>query len=649
MQAIEFEGFILDDERRELRDPGGEIIVLKSKVFDTLSVFLSQPGQIISKEELMDRVWPNVTVEENNLNQTISALRRALGDNRETPRFIQTIPRQGYRFMPEVRRVGYSTQPTAPTEKPAGVAPGSASSLVARLGLKLARPQATALAALIIVSLAIMVVAGGALNQRAAAASRSPSIAVLPFEDISPGAERDHFARGIAIEVIDILSQLDGLEVIDRNSSFAFGPLADARKTGRSLGVSHILSGSIRTANDRVRITAQLASTRSGKQLWTRTYERDLSAENLFAVQRLIAEHVSGALSIAFDVDAGERVAGAGTRSLEAYDYYLRGYEMWFYGGTDYPAVDLFQRAIDADPGYAAAWAGKAFATQQTSWQAGSPQREREVLEEAMALARRSIELDPGAAAGHAVLGVGFYLRNDWIGARQEFDIALARTRNQLTLAYASLFLLRTGALQDARDMMSALRDVDPLTNPLSVREDVIRANLGDFAFGLEQTAQMLEISPTQFDLALPRLITQLNAGSPDSDIRSTLARISRSEAREAAQLAAAVLGDPSRDAIRNRLRREYTTGVDYPSRTVLLVHLAAWVRDHDLVMDIWDADLRQTPLRAVWLWGPVFSETRQRPAFRQLMRDINLVDYWRAYGWADHCRPLNDDDFVCN
>lgn len=658
MQVFEFEGFILDNERRELRGPGGQIIVLKSKAFDTLSVFLANPGRILSKEDLMDRVWPDVTVEENNLNQTISMLRRALGDNRETPRFIQTVPRQGYLFMPQVQRI------ERPSDSP-GPAPSG--------GFDLSAPQSEGgddgrtlpppligrltgtrfrltglVVGLAVAALVLGLISTGILGPRAVAGSRQVSIAVLPFENLGPETDKDYFARGVSVEIIDILSQLDGLDVIDRNSSFAFGPGADARHIGKALAVSHVLSGAVRTDNGRVRISAQLASARTGKQVWTRVYERELSADNLFAVQRLIARNVSGAMSIAFDVDARERFSGAGTRSLEAYDYYLRGYDMWFYGGTDYPAPELFQRAIDADPNYAAAWAGKAFATLQTTWQSGSVQREREALEEAMTLARRSVELDPDAAAGHAVLGVCLFLNHDWIGARSELDQAMARSRNQLSLAHMALFQLRTGRLQDALDMTVALREVDPLTNPLSVREDVTRAAVGDYAFGLAETARMLEDSPLQYDIVLPRLVTQINAGAREADIRDSLARIAEGGPKEPAQLAADLLEMKSRDAIRERLRREHAALTEYSTRDVLLAHLAAWARDADLVMDIWRSDLPQTPLRAVWIWGAAFSDVRQRADFRQLMRDIHLVDYWEAYGWPDRCRPATGDQFSC-
>ncbi len=654
MQAIEFEGFILDNERRELRAPDGRNIVLKSKAFDTLSVLAAEPGKIISKQHLMDRVWPDVTVEENNLNQTISMLRRALDDSRDTPRFIQTVPRQGYLFMPQVRQidrpaaVGAEHAPGAsptPRQTSSGHQPAS---LFSRLTGSRARLGGV-FAGLAAIAVLMVVLMTGLISPSAIAGSRDASIAVLPFENLGPDDERDYFARGVTVEIMDLLSQLDDLEVIDRNSSFSFGPEADVRDLGQALGVRYVLSGSVRTGKDRVRISARLSSAETGKQQWARTYERALSPEDLFAVQRLIAQQVAGALSIAFNINPGERIDGAGTRSLEAYDWYLRGADQWFYGSTDYPAEDLFQRAIDIDPQYAEAWAGMAVAIINSTWAAGSTEQGLARLQAGSEMARRAIELNPDLANAHATLGVARLMELDWIGARESIDAAVAKSRNQLSLAHQESLVLRSGHLSDALTIAHAIRDTNPLTEPLSVREDVIRSALGQHDLARAEIDKQLDQAPGQYTLVLPSMFAQINANAPSGEILSSLRNIAENAPAGPSSLARDLLDAPDDNTRRSILRAAVDDlGDEYATRTELLAHLAAWLGDTELALEIWDRDLRRSPLRAVWIWGPAFADMRATPGFRQLMHDINLVAYWKAYGWPDKCRPTTNDDFVC-
>src|SRR5215831_19185231 len=224
--VYEFGDFRLHAAQRRLTARAdGRPIELTSKALDTLHFLLQHPGELLDKSTLIAAVWPNVVVEENNLNQVVSALRRALGDGSGGRRFIVTVPGRGYQFVAPVRTMrGELASPPPVVHAPA---------------------------------------------------SDRTSIAVLPFASLSNDPEKDYFGDGIAEELIHLLARVPGLKVPARTSSFAYkGRNVDVRQVARELGVGMLLEGSVRSAGDRIRVTAQLIETDSGFQVWSRTYER---------------------------------------------------------------------------------------------------------------------------------------------------------------------------------------------------------------------------------------------------------------------------------------------------------------------------------------------------------------------------------------
>jgi TolB-like protein/DNA-binding winged helix-turn-helix (wHTH) protein len=373
--AYEFGGFLVDSTRRLLFGPGGEPLALTSRAFDTLLFMCQHPGELLEKAVLMEAVWPNAVVEENNLNQAIFTLRRALKETPGEHRFIVTVPGRGYRFVAPVRQrlpaletpdAPHRERMAGPVPEPPWVVPAPPPVAVAEpvvalpatptsaapafttpaladapapeptVEIALPDPPPAAIPArrrhtLWFASLLVAVVAlvVGSLAQRAdtgtatamPAATGAASVAVLPFADLSETQDQQYFSEGLAEEVISQLGQMPGLRVVGRTSSFSFrGSAADLRRVGRSLGVNHILEGSVRKARNRVRVTTQLVHAASGTRLWSATYDRDL--DDVFSVQEEIAGAVAKALSVQLSAGASE-AARVGTRNIEAYDAYL--------------------------------------------------------------------------------------------------------------------------------------------------------------------------------------------------------------------------------------------------------------------------------------------------------------------------------------
>ena len=253
---------------------------------------------------------------------------------------------------------------------------------------------------------------------------RTASIAVLAFTDMSAAKDQDWFCDGIAEEILNALTPLEGLRVAARTSAFSFkGKSVDLRTIGEKLNVTTVLEGSVRRAGDRVRITAQLSDVRNGYQLWSERYDREL--KDIFDVQDEIAKAIAERLRVTLVGDKDDRLVEQATTNIEAYQLYLKGRALVDRRGASVPAgLDLLGRAVELDPGYSQAWAGVADALTVLAYSGAA--RGSESKSRAIAAARRSIELNPKSAAGHTALACATLLyENNRAMAKQEFERAL--------------------------------------------------------------------------------------------------------------------------------------------------------------------------------------------------------------------------------
>ena len=259
---------------------------------------------------------------------------------------------------------------------------------------------------------------------RAAAASPPPSIAVLPFADMSPGRDQDYFCEGLAEEILANLTRLRGLQVVSRTSSFAFkGRAEDVREIGRKLGVETVLEGSVRRMGDRLRVSAQLIDTHDGYHLWAERYDGGTS--DVFAIQEEIARKIVQALRVELSEKERRRLASVARADIEAYDFFLRGLQFFYRArrqDLDF-AIAMFRRAAQLDPSFARAFAGQAYCHCYLFFYHGG---ERGHLEAALAASERALELDPDLADAHAAHAYALSLDRRFDEAELEFEVAIA-------------------------------------------------------------------------------------------------------------------------------------------------------------------------------------------------------------------------------
>jgi TolB-like protein/DNA-binding winged helix-turn-helix (wHTH) protein/Tfp pilus assembly protein PilF len=467
--AIRFGPYEVNVESGDLRKFGYRI-KLQPKSFLVLQALLEVPGEMVTRDELKTRLWPeNTFVEfEASLNVAVRRLREALSDEAQTPTYIETVPKHGYRFLGTVELV-----PVAPTVSLRPELVPIAGHSAAELGLAAAAtqvPPRRSLWKLLLpaAALLILLAAGIFWWRRSSVAARTPiasSIAVLPFSDMSPEKNQQYFSDGLAEELLNHLAKTPGLRVAARTSSFQFrDQSADHAAIGRKLDVATILEGSVRKEGKRVRISAELVKADDGFQLWSDTYDRDLN--DVFAVQDDIARAITGELKLRLLNTHSTDVPQRGISS-EAYNAYLQG--RYFYERRTHDdlnrAYDYFQQAVKLDPNYARAWSALAWVLIARAENAEGASFEQGYRDGRIA-AERALQLDPGLAEAHAAIGrIKRGYDWDWVGADAAFQKALAlEPQNSAVLLGASSLQASLGHMDDAVALNRRAVEIDPLS-----------------------------------------------------------------------------------------------------------------------------------------------------------------------------------------
>jgi len=447
--AYEFGPFrLVPSEHALLRD--GQPVPLRPKVFDLLLYLIERHGHLVGKDELMAAVWPEQFVEEGNLNKNVSMARQALGEGT----WIETVPKRGYRFVAEVRQVV-----TAAADSP------RRTHRPPFLTLRRSARSWLAIAAL------LTVLAGGlwALRSLRGRSETIDSIAVMPFTNSSRDAHTEYLSDGITENLIGSLSQLSNLKVMSRNSVFRFkGKPIDARQAARTLDVRSVLVGSVRQIDDRLAIDVELVDGRDGSVLWTRRYVR--SSIDVLALQTSVVQDIAENLRLRLTGSQQQRLARMQTDSGEAYELYLRGRYYWNRNRRTpedlQRSVEFFERAIEADPQFALAWAALADAYNMDTVYSETPTAES--VPKARAAAMKALEFDDTLAEAHTALGwIRLTSDRDWKGAEHAFQRAIelnpnyARAHNH----YGGL-LAALGRFDEAIAAKRAGTALDPLSAP---------------------------------------------------------------------------------------------------------------------------------------------------------------------------------------
>jgi TolB-like protein/DNA-binding winged helix-turn-helix (wHTH) protein/Tfp pilus assembly protein PilF len=474
-------------EQRLLRDE--QAVPLPPKAFDLLVVLVSRAGNLVTKEQLLQEVWPGTFVEEANLSYTVSLLRKALGDEGEPDRYVETVPKRGYRFCALVtselrqpaRATGVSSGATAP-DVPSS--PGR-------------RPFVRRHLLGLMAGASILVALAGSwwLVSRAAAPEQV-SIAVLSFADLSPQRDQEYFTDGLAEELMTAFASA-GLRVAARTSSFSFkGKNTSVQEIARQLDVQYVLEGSVRKAGSQLRIATKLIDGRNGHVLRTDSYDREL--RDLFALQDGIARAVIQALDVSVPASADGSLVRTATKDTEAHELYLRGRHAW--GKRTQEAllrsIDLFNQAIARDAHYARAHAGLADAyIILGNYGFRAPNEAHAHAKRAAMEARR---LDDRLAEAHAALAaVSLWHDHDWAAAEREFQRTFDLNPNS---AYAhhwyALLLSYLGRRNEAIEHVQRAERLDPLAPQIAIEYSTVLYRAREYDRAVEQAQKVVSYEP---------------------------------------------------------------------------------------------------------------------------------------------------------
>lgn len=445
-------------------------VSLQPKTFDLLVYLVTHAGRLHTKQALLDEVWGSVVVTENSLTRSISQLRTALDDTAEEPRFVETVPRVGYRFIASV------TQEQA-SEGPPQSTPDVAHTRSRRILIY---------AIVVLLTVAVTYFIADKFWLQRSPASAQPSVAVLPFKNFGNDPGNEVLAAGIPDTLLTMLAQIPELRVIGRTSSFSFKDKdVDLRTIGQALGASAILEGSVQRSGERLRVNAQLINAVDGVHLWAKNFDR--TTADVFAIQDEIAEQVAVALHITL---AGKNGPGSvGTQNFEAYELVLEASQLHMrrQSAARPVVIEKLERAIELDPQYAAAWTVLAMAHLYDSGPGDAAEQ----------AARRSIELAPDEAAGHFALGrILMYAGKD--GAAEETARALELAPNDpwAISGVANQYRQHDGRYAEAAALMRRAVNLDPRNHGIRLQAAFAFEANDELPAALAEVHEVIRLEP---------------------------------------------------------------------------------------------------------------------------------------------------------
>lgn len=594
-QIFEFGSYVLNPpERLLLRE--GRPVEVPPKVFDLLLALVSRGGHLIEKEELLRTVWEGSFVEEGNINRNISTLRRILGDEAGASRFIETVPKRGYRFVAPVRQFGFSPD----------AGPATIHTTPVHVAHETNAPEA-----------------------RGARAARR-AIAVLPFK-LTGSCEPDgeYLGLGLADALVTRLCNIRELVVRPTSAVARYSsPSEDIIEAGRELKVSAVLDGRVQRAEGRVRVTVQLVSVEEGATLWAEKFDERWT--DIFTVQDSISEQVARALTVKLTSEEREGLVKHGTESLEAFQLYLRGRSHWnrFAEGELRRAVEFFQLAIEIDPSYALAHCGVADCYNFVGIYGVLPPSL--AFSKAKAAAERALQIDPALAEAYTPLGFAdFYYGWDWAGAESKFRRGIGLNPGYVTAHHHFSFMLSAlGRYEEALAELSRALEVDPLSPLINIALGFCHWNGRRYGEAEEQCHKTLARDPDYFMARYGLAMTYAHTGRHAEGI---------AEGKEAAHvsnenpLALATLGHAyavaglAREAeellgrLREMARQRYVP-------PYFMATVCTGMGRRDEAFEFLEAGFEGRDGWLTWLGvEPRFDQLRDDPRFDDLLRRIGL------------------------
>ncbi len=618
----------------------GRRLKLHRQPFEILLLLISHPGDVVTREELQAKLWPKDTFVdfENSLNAAVKKLRQTIGDSATEPRFIETVPRIGYRFMMPVQVRTPSPAPPVPEEvfPEATLRPTNVPHRLARRGLW-ASIVAVACAALIAFTAAYF------LHFRSHVDATPPEtrtmLAVLPFENLTGDATQDYLSDGLTEEMIAQLEQAapQNFGVIAPSSVMEYkGAPGNLDEIARRLGVEYILEGSLRRDSQRVRINTQLIRVRDRSVVSAHQYDRELTS--LLALQSEIAQEIADEIQLTLGGHRGNPAMSVQPAvapvPYEAYDLYLKG--RYFLNARSQQAfvlaIDYFQQAIAKDPNYARAYAALADAYALTSsYFQASPQ---EVIPKARAAALKALQLDNSLAEAHTSLAL--ITENydwDWQTAGKEFRLAIQLDPNYPTAhQWYAEYLMWRGHFDEAFAESELARQLDPLSLVIVTDHAAILYNSRQYAAAIQELRTTLEIKP-DFTRAHGLLIFSYIAAKQFDEALKDIEKWRRTNDSPGILALQAYVYDRSGNLLQARRSvAEYRqANVEHLHDTTwlssaILTCIAAGQRD-EVFADLQKGFLERSNTLTSLKVDPIYDPLRSDPRFQDLLRRVGLAD----------------------
>jgi TolB-like protein/DNA-binding winged helix-turn-helix (wHTH) protein/Tfp pilus assembly protein PilF len=610
-------------EKRLVRD--GKVVPLAPKVFDTLVLLVRNQGRLVEKDELLRTLWPNSIVEEVGLAHNVSQLRKVLGDTAEDPRFIETVPKRGYRFVAAVRE---GAEPQVASPAPAADS-GQAEAGAAARSVRWPR-AAIAGASAVLLALAagtgayLYLSSGGIKAARAIPAIHS--LAVLPFENLSGDKEQAYFADGMTDELITELGTIGALRVVSRTSVMRYqGSRKPLRDIAAELKVDGVVEGTVLRSGNRVRITAQLIDATGDRNLWARGYEGNLS--DVLALQDHVSRDIAAAIRIKLTPHQRAKLSVVRSVDPEAHDDYLRGRywlsgiptERFASGDNARRGLDFFRKAIARDPNYALAYAGLADAFLQLAGVVLPPEKAIAGARDALT---KALQLDPSIAEAHVSLASIALEDWDWPAAHRELLKALALNPNYASAheLYSS-YLCDMGKVDESVKEAELARDLNPFSPDPNINLGLALYSARRYDDALRQFHRGLEMYPRlgiwNFFMAW---VYEQKKMFPEAFAQYHQSIRLNKETQRAEAVEQAYKRSGYKGAVRQMI------GFETQNHALPLVAHGYAVLGDDAHAMLWlERAYQQRGFDAVWLNDPALDHLRGTPRFRDLVRRIGL------------------------
>jgi len=606
--VVRFGSFEADICAGELRRNGVRL-KLQSQPFRVLALLLQRPGQILTREELQQELWPSGTFVdyEQGLATAVNKVRDALGESSANPRFIETVPRQGYRFIAPVT--------TVLRESPGLPLPVRSPGRRIRIYIIAA-----------VTALASVALVGWLLHKPYP--RHIESLAVLPLDNLSGDPAQEYFADGMTDELITNLGKISQVRVISSGSAARYkGTRKAVSEIARELGADAVIEGTVLRSGKRVRITAQLIDADKEKHLWAQSFERDL--DDVLALQDDMARAIAGQVRAKLLANDPARPVRAGMVDPRAHDLYLQGRYCWRQRTREgeQAGLEYFVQAVAQDPNYAHAYAGIADSYLVLGAHGRLPPAE--AFPKAREAARMALQIDDNLAEAHTSLGwIEAFVDWDWPGSDREFRRAVDLQPNYPTAHHwYSHYLAAVGQLDDSLAEIRRAHQLDPFEVNIDVWLGTILYDLGCYDEAIAQHQKTIELYPHTAAAQLNEISTilgrqgKLNAAVESQRKSQTLS----DDPRFAETLWQAYTSSGYNGYLKKRIEHTISTSARGSEPASSLAQLYATLGDKDAALRWLERAVEQ---RDVWLYlktDPAYDNIRSDPRFQSLVRRMHL------------------------